>query len=175
MSCISNAPELWRALCGESSSADFEMSPNVTWVRTSPTPYVQRRVFQNDITCARCTCWRSAASRCFTNSMRNADWCLTDPCCWMVANTSMTWPNIMRAWGRITCSSVDILWFTARTLSASVSPLWTWSTLSRSCYLLFVTAYRRITGQHQTKQLNKNTTYAQFYLLLPVRRNPDSK
>ena len=112
-------------------------------------------------------------NRCFTNSMRNADWCFKDPCCWMLANTSVIWPNILRAWERITCSSDDILWFTVRTLSAPVL-LWTSSIQSRFCYLLFVTAKRRITGQHKDALLEKDRIYSAFDLLFAFRRNRNS-
>ena len=112
-------------------------------------------------------------NRCFTNSMRNADWCFKDPCCWMLANTSVMWPNILRAWERITCSSDDMLWFTARTLSAPVS-LWTSLTLSRFCYLLFVTAKRRLAGQHKDTLLEKGRIYSAFDFLFAFRRNRDS-
>ena len=112
-------------------------------------------------------------NRCFTNSMRNADWCFKDPCCWMLTNKSMIWPYILRAWERITCSSEDMLWFTARTLWAPVS-LWTSPTLSRFCYLLFATAKRRIAGQHKDTVLEKDRIYLAFDLLFALRRDRDS-
>ena len=112
-------------------------------------------------------------NRCFTNSMRNADWCFKDPCCWMLASTSVIRPNILRAWERITCSSNNMLWFTARTLSAHVS-LWTSSTLSRFCYFIFVTATWRIAGQHKDTLLQKDRIYSVFNLLFAFRCNCDS-
>ena len=112
-------------------------------------------------------------NRCFTNSMRNADWCFKDPCCWMLANTSVTWRNILRALEIITFSSDDMLWFTAGSLSAPVL-LWTSPTLSRFCYLIFATAKRRIAGQHRDTLLEKDRMYSAFDLLFAFRRYRDS-
>ena len=86
--------------------------------------------------------------------------------------SSVIWPNILRAWERITCASDDMLWFTARTLSAPVS-LWTLRTLG-FCFLLFATAKRRIAGQHTDTLLEKDRIHSVFDLLFAFRRNRDS-
>ena len=54
-----------------------------------------------------------------------------------------------------------------------MSPLWTWCTLTRFCYLLCVTPKRLVAGQHKDTLLEKDKMYSACDLLFAFRRNRD--